>query len=739
MSKRPIIRDAGVVGERQRRRLIRQAVIANRADAAAISEDLRDGAAGGAPILDDSDNNENNSEENFVVDETSDRFSENQYESGNDCTDEQSNSSLFFLDSDAEPLTDDDDEYVVKELGEGVDISDNDDELYPIYKDDDEHRAFGDDTAERSQDFRSQLASWAVECQIKQVHVDKLLKLMTSDPKFESLNLPKTCRTLLQTVRQTPIKTLDPGHYYHFGICNGAKTILEKCRVSNINAITILVNIDGVPISKSSGSQFWPIQGVISNISSCSKKPFIIGIYSGNSKPYDVNLFQQDFVDEVLSLRETGLDYGAAKLQVVVSGFICDAPARAFITATKTHSGYFSCSKCTEEGEWHGRVVFLKEDAILRTNESFRMRTQEEHHIGWSILEQLGIDMVESFPLDYMHLVCLGVMRKLLWAWIRGPFSVRLRRSDIERLSSALVGLKEFIAVEFVRKPRTLDELPRWKATELRQFLLYTGPVLLKKILSKPVYKHFNLFHVAIKILATKNLCKDFNEFAEGLLLSFVDQCKELYGNEFMSYNVHNLIHLAKDVQRFGHLDAFSAFPFENNLQALKKLIRKHDKQLPQVIRRVIELERNSLAAYNHPEKGETILKKKHSNGRILNTCNGNQFKELHYKSWVLKANNAGDCCVTISDSTIIRIQNFVQNESGIYILGYPFTQIDNLFSYPLESSRLGVFRVRTLSPVLKSWPINLLKMKNLMIPTHNNSENSFAIFPLLMENNSTN
>lgn len=135
------------------------------------------------------------------------------------------------------------------------------------------------------------------------------------------------------------------------------------------------MNVDGLPISKSSGSQFWPILEMLRNIP--NSFPFLIGIYHGPLKPKDVNLFLADFVNEMMRFLDvdTGFTLYGRVVQFEVIGFVCDAPARAFITCTKSHTGYYSCSKCCE-GEWDGRVVFLENDdqETKRRNASFRNR-----------------------------------------------------------------------------------------------------------------------------------------------------------------------------------------------------------------------------------------------------------------------------------------------------------------------------------------------------------------------------
>ena len=145
--------------------------------------------------------------------------------------------------------------------------------------------------------------------------------------------------------------------------------------------------------------------------------------------------------------------------------------------------------KSTQKGQWDGKVIFPDVNAPLRTDVLFDDMRYANHKTGQSPLQTLSVGMISQFPLDYMHLVCLGVMRRLLWFWTKSPFSAGIRISpNATRHISENLHLKNFIPREFSRKCRSLNELDRWKATEFRQFLLYTGMVALMGHLSAIQY-----------------------------------------------------------------------------------------------------------------------------------------------------------------------------------------------------------------------------------------------------------
>lgn len=118
-----------------------------------------------------------------------------------------------------------------------------------------------------------------------------------------------------------------------------------------------------------------------------------------------------------------------------------------------------------------------------------------------------------------MHLVCLGAMCRLIFLWLKGPLKCRQSAKFFVAMSAYMVSIRQYLPSNFARKPRSLFEFCTWKATELRQFLLYTGPVVLLNNIPSRMYRNFLLLSVSIRILLSPALCSPDNcDYAEEIL-----------------------------------------------------------------------------------------------------------------------------------------------------------------------------------------------------------------------------
>lgn len=583
--------------------------------------------------------------------------------------------------------------------------------------------------------FKKDLVVWATKYQIKHNALKALLLKLKQHSCFSTLLTDP--RSFLKTPRTQTIRVVVPGIYYHFGLFNIISDIITKrltLQKDNFDYIKITINIDGLPLSKSSQQQFWPILGSVLPYNNV----FIIGIYYGNEKPADANNFLQDFINEAIEICENGICIDNCNIQCRIEALICDTPAKAFALCIKEHSGYSSCTKCITEGEYiKNRICFPQMDAPLRTDEDFIEKVDDNYHnpnVTSSLLKIPHFKPVTNVPLDYMHLICLGIMRKLIYLWLDGDLHFRMQHRAVKEISTRLIQLKPSIPSEFVRKPRGMDCIRLWKATEYRLILLYTGPVAFKSILKTNVYTHFMIFHVIIRLMSSKNL-REYLSYAQELVFFFIKTFIKLYGIHNVSHNVHSLLHLVNDVRRFGPLDDFSAFKFENYMQTLKKLLRKSEKPLQQVVRRCIEKEINldtsplqnisSSFILTHPD-----LVALHYDGPLTFDCNNPQYKVIKYNGITFKAGTLANNCCGLSDGTIVCIENVAhcKKRNIPMIIGYEFLEKKDLFDVPCPSSLLGIYCVHLLSH-LKSWPLETVITKYVKLPCGNDT---FAVFPLL-------
>lgn len=154
-----------------------------------------------------------------------------------------------------------------------------------------------------------------------------------------------------------------------------------------------------------------------------------------------------------------------------------------------------------------------------------------------------------------MHCILLGVTKRLLcykeFGWVFGKPPIKLREQSVNEVNSKISNMIKFIPCEFNRKPRSIIDCKRFKATEFRLLLLYTGPVLFKDILKSSYYHNFLCLSLATRILCNQDDIQDLSllSFANDLLKHFIMNCKHLYKPYFITHNVHNLLHIV-DWQR---------------------------------------------------------------------------------------------------------------------------------------------------------------------------------------------
>lgn len=576
-----------------------------------------------------------------------------------------------------------------------------------------------------------QIRDWAVKHQIHHSALKELLVILRTqyDP-----HLPLDPRTLCKTPSNLSqlIKNIPGGTYYHFGVTNCLSEFLENISdlegKKNIKTIYLRINCDGIPLFRSSGKQFWPLLvQFCANTQDNYSKPFPIGIFLGDSKPGNVEEYLKDFLNDMSELK-SGYEFKGAKYLVTIQCFICDAPARQFLKCIKSHSGYNSCERCQQQGNYDGKITFPELNSPLRTDSNFMLMEDSDHHKGASPLLSLDVGLVSQFVLDPMHLVYLGVMRKLFHLWLKGPLPTRIGSQSKESISSKLIALSNHMPSEFNRKPRSLNELDRYKATELRAFLLYTGPVCLLNSVHENIYKNFLLLSVSIRMLSEALDPEDL-QVAKKYLIAFITHFESLFGSKHVVYNIHNLCHLTDDVEKYGPIDGFSAFPFENYLGSLKRLLRKPNCALIQVINRIYE-QKHSKSEKKKIKYPYTMLQ--HSDGPLHNNVSCRQFRALYLETFCVRLNSANQGIMV--NNKVGKVVNIVQyeNDPDTYIIYKLYEHYDDLFAYPRKSGSLGIYVVAQESKTLRLCSYKAIQKKYVLLP---HKKDKIAALPLIHAN----
>lgn len=565
-----------------------------------------------------------------------------------------------------------------------------------------------DFSSSKDSNIEQKIAKWAVKNNINREAVSELLKILKND-RYPQISL--SYKTILSTPRKVALTEMPPGKFIYLGFESFLRDVLENFD-GIIKCVELDINCDGAPIFDNSKNNtvIWPILGRFRNL----KSPvFPFAIYGGNAKPNDFNALIKPFVDEFIEKREN-FTYKNESISIKIRSIILDAPARASLCGIVGHTGYSSCPRCHCEGSrFANKTVFLTHDDNLRTNQEFRNKTDTAHNRATSYFEKIeDLDMIRSFPIDYLHNILLGIMRKLLNIWFgkNGLYPASCK----DRISKKIKNHENCQPSEFQRHLRGLEKMSLWKGTELRTFLLYVGPVVLRDEISKPHYKNFMLLHIAISILIDKVLCIKFNEIANILIKSFVEGFEESYGAQFVTYNLHVVTHLADDCLTNGPLDEFSSFPFESYLGKMKKLVKSPYRPVEQIHNRISEI-----LNISPPECSKIDLQ-----FYLDKPVGDNQFLRCRYNQIYLGGTD-NNSFVLLQDKSIVKIQKFLCEGSQIYAIGILFHDFDNTYELPINSREINEHRVCLTKFTSCKFNVNKIVRKFYVF----NDTNEFALF----------
>ncbi len=330
------------------------------------------------------------------------------------------------------------------------------------------------------------------------------------------------------------------------------------------------MSIDGIPESKASGLSLDVLSirfyGCDSIYSIGMLQPGKKGVKDKEGillKPFLENLPQTDL-----------------QLKLVIA----DAPKRAALQGLKTHAATYGCPYCYA-AKVNGKFPSSTYGGEERTDADLR-RVADAIAAGEEVGETRGIrcksllsdipnfDLVNDVPADAMHLVCLGVVRRMMTA----TFKVGKRQllpyepAAIAPLNDAL---REYKALySFSRRPRDFDPAV-YKSEEYRNIILVFWPVLLTTAPRATLKVWLLTVYVVRAFCLPDDLYNrlDTGALETNVLRKWYVWFEKTFSAEQCTYSAHVFSHLNK-VRKHGVLSKTSALRYEDKYAIIKQNYR---------------------------------------------------------------------------------------------------------------------------------------------------------------------
>lgn len=537
--------------------------------------------------------------------------------------------------------------------------------------------------------------------------------------------LPTTASTALQSLKKCVYESMDnyeglPGRYAYYGLVVRLHSIYKSSPqfrdfVVQQETLNLILSTDGVLIYRCSSTRInmWPLSfKIVSDV--YSVPPITFGLFEGPSKPGQEFLI--DLSKEMSAISNCFIEFGNFRIKIVIVGFTCDAPARAFCKNIKGCNAGQGCERCDCQARKHNHVQCFADfkNCNARCDEEFRRLLYIEHQKGVPVLLRIqSVDFILDFFLDVMHLCDEGVTKRFLtklFGKVKNKHASKIQMSmhQMAQMEKARQEMKAFVSKDFQRPLVAVKFFSEWKACTFRDFTLYVGPVILKPFLSNELYSFFLKYCTALRILRSRSACKkpELVALAQSLLNDFVTDYDRMIGFKDTVYCIHSLIHLPSDVERTGlPLDELSAYAFENSYRYLRDHVQSSSVAIAQIEKRQHEHDPHFKV---HKIFHEVPVVTKKTDGSI---------KTFRYLYFELDFYSQNDSYASLHDGSIVKTVKVSSITNCNYVIeAQLYHKVKPFFLDPIDSSSLGIFVVKGTNKCI-SFSHEKLKHKIYMLP----------------------
>ncbi|CAF1386297.1 unnamed protein product, partial [Didymodactylos carnosus] len=287
--------------------------------------------------------------------------------------------------------------------------------------------------------------------------------------------------------------------------------------------LSIMLHSDGVPLYNSKNCSGWPILGAVVELPpylrTKAENILLLGLWIGRQKP-NFHIIFEKLKPNLLKLKTFGVQISKTEhIKVLFPLLLGDMPALSEMVNFVLPNAYFACMFCTTKGVYShdGHCITYPNDlnAEVRTHKVYdryadsaithsHNRDETAGIKGVSAFRQvLDVPLPDAIGIDGMHTVFLCHGKKLMKL-----IQSSMTKEDINRVSQKLRHLLYIHDIQ--RRPRGFDAVHKWKASEVRLFILYIGLPLLCTIAPEEVVGDFAMY-VVIQRLLHDNWVKDPN------------------------------------------------------------------------------------------------------------------------------------------------------------------------------------------------------------------------------------